>query len=75
VTRRGEVTYPALVVTTIRPDTVFVPYHWASPVAANDLTVDDLDPTSKIPEYKVCACRVERGVEITETPSPPRRGW
>ena len=71
VTRRGEVTYPALVVTTIRPDTVFVPYHWASPVAANELTVDDLDPTSKIPEYKVCACRVEPGVEITETPSPP----
>ena len=71
VTRRGEVTYPALVVSTIRPDTVFVPYHWASPVAANELTVDDLDPTSKIPEFKVCACRLEPGVEITETPSPP----
>ncbi|MGH2688040.1 MAG: molybdopterin oxidoreductase family protein, partial [Actinomycetota bacterium] len=29
VTRRGSATYPALVVTTIRPDTVFIPYHWA----------------------------------------------
>ncbi len=71
VTRRGEVTYPALVVSTIRPDTAFVPYHWASPAAANELTVDDLDPTSMIPEYKVCACRLERGAEITETPLPP----
>jgi assimilatory nitrate reductase catalytic subunit len=71
VTRRGEVTYPALVVSTIREDTVFVPYHWAAPVAANILTVDDLDPTSKIPEFKVCACRLEKGREITETPPPP----
>ncbi|MPZ70055.1 MAG: nitrite reductase, partial [Actinobacteria bacterium] len=71
VTRRGEATYPALVVETIRADTAFVPYHWASPVSANLLTVDDLDPTSKIPEFKVCACRVERGTEITPTPPPP----
>jgi assimilatory nitrate reductase catalytic subunit len=71
ITRRGEVTYPALVVSTIRADTAFVPYHWASPVAANVLTVDDLDPTSKIPEFKVCASRLEKGTEITETPPPP----
>lgn len=71
VTRRGEVTYPALVVDTIREDTAFVPYHWAVPAAANVLTVDDLDPISKIPEYKVCACRLEKGTEITKTPAPP----
>ena len=71
ISRRGKVTYPALVVSTIRADTAFVPYHWASPVAANVLTVDDLDPTSKIPEFKVCACRLEKGTEITETPPPP----
>ena len=71
MTRRGEVTYPALVVDTIREDTAFVPYHWASPVAANLLTVDALDPTSRIPEYKVCACRLEKGTEITKTPAPP----
>ncbi len=71
VTRRGEVTYPALVTQTIRPDTVFVPYHWAGAAAANLLTVDALHPISKIPEYKVCACRIERGEAITPAPPPP----
>src|SRR4029453_1612343 len=58
VTRRGTVTSPALVTEAIRPDTVFVPYHWAGPIAANVLTIDALDPISKMPELKVCACRV-----------------
>jgi assimilatory nitrate reductase catalytic subunit len=71
VTRRGRVTYPALVTETIRADTVFVPYHWASPVAANLLTIDALDPTSKIPEFKVCACRIERGETIDVVSAPP----
>jgi assimilatory nitrate reductase catalytic subunit len=71
VTRRGRVTYPALVTETIRADTVFVPYHWASPVAANLLTIDALDPTSKIPEFKVCACRIERGGTIDVVSAPP----
>ncbi len=70
-TRRGEATYPALVVETIRPDTVFVPYHWAGSAAANILTVDALDPTSKIPEFKVCACRVERGGTLDPVAAPP----
>ena len=70
-TRRGSVTYPALVTPTIREDTVFIPYHWAKPVAANMLTVDALHPISKIPEYKVCACRVALGSEIDITPAPP----
>ena len=71
ITRRGVVTYPALVTETIRSDTVFVPYHWASPVAANLLTIDALDPTSKIPEFKVCACRIERGEAIDAVSAPP----
>ncbi|MFB3738444.1 MAG: molybdopterin oxidoreductase family protein [Candidatus Velamenicoccus archaeovorus] len=72
-TRRGSVTYPALVTDTIRPDTVFVPYHWARPVAVNLMTIDALDPVSKIPEFKVCACRVERGeaVDPVLPPHPP----
>jgi assimilatory nitrate reductase catalytic subunit len=57
--RRGEMIAPAQVVETIRPDTVFIPYHWAGRKAANQLTNPVLDPTSKIPEYKVCAVRVE----------------
>jgi assimilatory nitrate reductase catalytic subunit len=60
VTRRGEIVVPLQVVKTIRPDTVFVPYHWPGKKAANLLTNRALDPISKIPEYKVCACRVER---------------
>jgi assimilatory nitrate reductase catalytic subunit len=71
VTRRGAVSYPALVTETIRPDTVFVPYHWAGPVAANVLTVDALDPISRMPEFKVCACRVERAEEVDAVPEPP----
>ena len=59
-TRRGEMTLPVQVVKTIRPDTIFIPYHWAGKKSANRLTNRALDPISKIPEYKVCACRVER---------------
>ncbi|KQV63362.1 nitrite reductase [Nocardioides sp. Root122] len=54
-TRRGTMTAPARVVTTIRPDTVFVPFHW---VGANRLTNDALDPVSRMPELKVCAAQV-----------------
>lgn len=54
-TRRGELKAPARVVTTIRPDTVFVPFHW---VGANRLTNDALDPASRMPEFKVCAAEV-----------------
>lgn len=59
-TRRGEMTLPAQVVKSIRPDTIFIPYHWAGKKAANQLTNRVLDPISKIPEYKVCACKVEK---------------
>lgn len=57
-TRRGTITIPLQVTESIRPDTVFVPYHWAERLAANQLTVRALDPTSKMPEFKVAACRV-----------------
>jgi assimilatory nitrate reductase catalytic subunit len=57
---RGAITLRAQVVTTIRPDTVFIPYHWAGPKSANVLTVAAQDPISKIPQYKVCACRVRK---------------
>ena len=58
--RRGEITLPAHVVNTIRPDTVFIPYHWPGEQAANQLTNRAVDPTSKMPEFKVAAVRVER---------------
>ncbi len=58
--RRGSMTLPARVVETIRPDTVFIPYHWPGKQAVNQLTNRALDPMSKIPEYKVSAVRVEK---------------
>ena len=60
VSRRGEGIFPALIVRTIRPDTIFIPYHWGEELAANQLTNPALDPTSKIPEYKACAARIEK---------------
>jgi len=59
-TRRSAITLEAMVVRTIRPDTVFIPYHWPGDRSANRLTHRTLDPRSKIPEYKVSACRIEK---------------
>jgi assimilatory nitrate reductase catalytic subunit len=48
------------VVRTIRPDTIFIPYHWPGKRSANRLTHRTLDPRSKIPEFKVSACRIRK---------------
>jgi len=58
--RRGTITLRAQVVTTIRPDTIFIPYHWPGRKSANQLTIAAQDPVSKIPEFKVCAVRIRR---------------
>jgi len=60
VSRRGEGVFPVLVVRTIRPDTIFIPYHWGEQLAVNQLTNPALDPVSKIPEFKACAARIEK---------------
>lgn len=54
-TPRGELRATARVVDSIRPDTVFVPFHW---VGANRLTNDALDPSSRMPEFKACSARI-----------------
>ncbi|WP_020475380.1 molybdopterin oxidoreductase family protein [Zavarzinella formosa] len=56
--RRGRAEFAAEVTTDIRPDTVFVPFHWGGSGAANLLTNPSLDPTSRMPEYKVAAVRI-----------------
>lgn len=61
-TRRGSLTLEVRVVKTIRPDTIFIPYHWPGARSANQLTIAAQDPISKIPEYKVCAARLRRAV-------------
>ena len=64
--RRGDCTLRAQVVTTIRPDTVFIPYHWAGRRSVNQLTISAQDPISKIPEYKVCAVRLKKAEQEPE---------
>ena len=59
-TRRGAIILRAMVVATIRPDTIFIPYHWPGEKSPNRLTVAAQDPISKIPQYKVCGCRVRK---------------
>ena len=60
VSRRGELTGHALVTEAVRAGAVFVPFVKLADSAANFLTNAAADPVSKIPEYKVCAVRVER---------------
>jgi assimilatory nitrate reductase catalytic subunit len=76
-TRRAEVIVQASVVRTIRPDTVFIPYHWPGRRSANRLTHRTIDPRSKIPEYKVSACRIRKAdpPEDLETMRRHETGW
>jgi formate dehydrogenase alpha subunit len=57
--RRGTVQTRAIISDTVPQGTVFLAFHWRE-APANLLTQDfALDPVSKIPEYKVCAVRLE----------------
>ena len=57
--RRGEVEVEAQVTERVPRGTIFMSFHFGE-AAANVLTNPALDPVSKIPEYKVCAVRVEK---------------
>jgi len=57
--RRGAAVVRARLVESIRHDTVFIPFHWAGEGRANLLTNPALDPVSRMPEFKVCAVRIE----------------
>ncbi|MBI1733570.1 MAG: formate dehydrogenase subunit alpha [Candidatus Rokubacteria bacterium] len=57
--RRGELTGVARVTEAVRAGSIFVPFVKLADSAANFLTNSACDPSSKIPEYKVCAVRVE----------------
>ena len=59
--RRGSITLPARVADRVDAGVVFIPFHfWEA--AANVLTNPATDPTAGIPEFKVCAVRVERSI-------------
>ncbi|RLC62553.1 MAG: formate dehydrogenase subunit alpha, partial [Chloroflexi bacterium] len=57
--RRGEVTTRARITEALPPGVVFMTFHFAES-SANILTNPELDPISKIPEFKVAAVRVEK---------------
>ncbi|GLX05122.1 molybdopterin oxidoreductase [Microbispora sp. NBRC 16548] len=61
--RRGAAEGVARVNASIRPDTLFMPFHWEG---VNLLTNPALDPTSRMPEFKVCAAAIERCAEDGE---------
>lgn len=57
---RGTAVARARITGSIRPDTVFMPFHWAGDGMANAVTNDACDPVSGMPEFKVCAVTVAR---------------
>jgi assimilatory nitrate reductase catalytic subunit len=69
-TPRASMELKALVAPTIRPDTLFIPFHYGHRQAVNQLTNPAVDPTVKIPEYKACAAAIER----LDAPAPAAPG-
>jgi len=57
--RRGEMTADALITNRVCPGLIFGNFHFPGPQNVNNLTIEALDPVAKIPEYKVCAVRVD----------------
>ena len=59
LSRRGEVATKVRVTNSVEPGVVFMSFHFLE-ANANVLTNPALDPICKIPEFKVCAVRVEK---------------
>ena len=69
-TRRGRARFRVHLTASIREDTVFIPFHWGGSQSANRLTNPALDPTSRMPEFKVCAVRLAPvGEESSQEPA------
>ena len=58
-TRRGEINIKARVSNKVKDGLIFIPFHFEE-AAANILTNAAVDPIAKIPEFKVCAARIEK---------------
>ncbi|HMD81637.1 MAG TPA: molybdopterin dinucleotide binding domain-containing protein, partial [Anaerolineales bacterium] len=58
--RRGEMVAHALITDRVPSGLIFGNFHFPGKQNVNNLTIAALDPTAKIPEYKVCAVNVER---------------
>ncbi|ADB30512.1 molybdopterin oxidoreductase [Kribbella flavida DSM 17836] len=70
-TARGSMVCAARVTGDVRPDTVFVPFHYGGAAAVNELTNDVLDPVSRMPEFKACAVELVAvaGAGFAEVPA------
>jgi formate dehydrogenase major subunit/formate dehydrogenase alpha subunit len=63
VSRRGEMQAKAWITDRVSPGLIFGNFHFPDEANINNVTNDALDPVAKIPEYKVCAVRVELGLQ------------
>ena len=59
ISRRGEIIVGARLTEVVPENVVFIPFHFYE-ASANILTHDKCDPVAKIPEFKVCAVRIEK---------------
>ena len=59
--RRGEITARTHVTRRMKKGTIFIPFHYVES-NVNKLTNPAMDPIAKIPEYKVCAVKIEKCV-------------
>ena len=72
--RRGTIELRARLSHRDTPGTCFVPFHFRE-AAANVLTIDEIDPMGKIPEFKFCAVKIERvGSTALHEPATAREG-
>ena len=60
VSRRGEMMASADISQRVPEGLLFGNFHFPDAANVNNLTIAALDPLAKIPEYKVCAVRIER---------------
>ncbi len=56
--RRGSLEAHVWVTDRVPPGMVFANFHFPE-ASANELTLAALDPVAKIPEYKICAVKIE----------------
>ena len=59
ISRRGKVKAKVKITDKSPPGVVFMTFHFVESLA-NILTIDALDPVAKIPEFKVCAVKIEK---------------
>jgi formate dehydrogenase major subunit len=70
--KRGSIITRCLPTDRVRHGAVYMTYQWWIG-ACNELTISSLDPTSRTPEYKYCAAKVERIEDQTSAENEVKR--